>query len=182
MKYCQKCGKEIMDEAVVCPGCGCPIQVDEGTNSSKELDEVEIKKRKMKNKKMVIIVSTVICVAVALVFVSIPIFNSFKSNKITEELSGEKFEYNGDTSYSIKRDSYTFDDEGNCEDYSYYYAAIIMDDPMEYTFNWTYKIKFKKNSAYVVLSNDDKLKIKYDEEGEIIGLYDSEERITYERK
>jgi len=24
MKYCTKCGKEIMDEAVVCPGCGCP--------------------------------------------------------------------------------------------------------------------------------------------------------------
>ncbi len=24
MKYCTKCGKEIMDEAVICPGCGCP--------------------------------------------------------------------------------------------------------------------------------------------------------------
>ena len=23
MKYCSKCGKEIMDKAVVCPGCGC---------------------------------------------------------------------------------------------------------------------------------------------------------------
>lgn len=23
MKYCQKCGKEILDEAVICPGCGC---------------------------------------------------------------------------------------------------------------------------------------------------------------
>ncbi len=23
MKFCEKCGKEIMDEAVVCPGCGC---------------------------------------------------------------------------------------------------------------------------------------------------------------
>ncbi len=23
MKFCQKCGKEIMDEAVVCPNCGC---------------------------------------------------------------------------------------------------------------------------------------------------------------
>lgn len=23
MKYCTKCGKEIMDEAVVCPACGC---------------------------------------------------------------------------------------------------------------------------------------------------------------
>lgn len=25
MKYCQKCGKEIMDEAVVCPVCGCSV-------------------------------------------------------------------------------------------------------------------------------------------------------------
>ncbi len=181
MKYCSHCGKELLDDAVVCVGCGCPIQVDEGTNLSEELDEVEIQKRKIKNKKIVIIVSIVVCVAVALIFVFIPIVNSFKSNKIIEELSGEKFEYNGDTSYSIKRDSYTFDDEGNCEDYSYFYG-ITMDDPMEFTFNWTYKIEFKKNSAYVVLSNDDKLKIKYDEEGEIIGLYDSEERITYERK
>ena len=26
MKFCQKCGKEIMDEAVICPGCGCAIE------------------------------------------------------------------------------------------------------------------------------------------------------------
>lgn len=25
MKFCQKCGKELMDEAVVCPGCGCMV-------------------------------------------------------------------------------------------------------------------------------------------------------------
>ena len=24
--FCQKCGKEINDEAVVCVGCGCPVQ------------------------------------------------------------------------------------------------------------------------------------------------------------
>ena len=23
MKFCSKCGKELMDEAVICPGCGC---------------------------------------------------------------------------------------------------------------------------------------------------------------
>lgn len=23
MKYCTKCGRELMDEAIVCPGCGC---------------------------------------------------------------------------------------------------------------------------------------------------------------
>lgn len=26
MKFCSKCGKEIMDEAVICPGCGCAIE------------------------------------------------------------------------------------------------------------------------------------------------------------
>ncbi len=26
MKFCQKCGKEIMDEAVICPGCGCAVE------------------------------------------------------------------------------------------------------------------------------------------------------------
>lgn len=26
MKYCSKCGKEIMDEAVVCPNCGCTVR------------------------------------------------------------------------------------------------------------------------------------------------------------
>ena len=30
MKFCQKCGKEIMDEAVICPGCGCEV---DGHNS-----------------------------------------------------------------------------------------------------------------------------------------------------
>ncbi|MBQ8769497.1 MAG: hypothetical protein IJZ15_07660 [Oscillospiraceae bacterium] len=26
MKYCSKCGKEIIDEAVICPGCGCAVK------------------------------------------------------------------------------------------------------------------------------------------------------------
>lgn len=26
MKYCEKCGAEIMDEAVVCPKCGCSVK------------------------------------------------------------------------------------------------------------------------------------------------------------
>lgn len=25
MKYCSHCGKEVMDEAVVCPNCGCKV-------------------------------------------------------------------------------------------------------------------------------------------------------------
>ena len=26
MKFCEKCGKELFDEAVFCPGCGCPCK------------------------------------------------------------------------------------------------------------------------------------------------------------
>lgn len=26
MKYCSHCGKEILDEAVICPHCGCAIE------------------------------------------------------------------------------------------------------------------------------------------------------------
>lgn len=33
MKYCTKCGKEIMDEAIVCPGCGCSQQAGNGVTT-----------------------------------------------------------------------------------------------------------------------------------------------------
>ena len=38
MKFCQHCGKEIMDEAVICPGCGCSVQVANNTQVA-EVDE-----------------------------------------------------------------------------------------------------------------------------------------------
>lgn len=34
MKYCTHCGKELLDEAIVCPGCGCSVQYD-GDNTAK---------------------------------------------------------------------------------------------------------------------------------------------------
>lgn len=30
MKFCQKCGKEIAEEAIICPGCGCAIAETRG--------------------------------------------------------------------------------------------------------------------------------------------------------
>lgn len=40
MKFCSKCGKEIMDEAVICPGCGC------STNGVQEaIKAVEVPKK-----------------------------------------------------------------------------------------------------------------------------------------
>lgn len=38
MKFCQHCGKEIMEEAVICPGCGCSVQSGNNTQVA-EVDE-----------------------------------------------------------------------------------------------------------------------------------------------
>ena len=38
MKFCQHCGKEILDEAIVCVGCGCSIQ-PANTIKPVEIDE-----------------------------------------------------------------------------------------------------------------------------------------------
>lgn len=29
MKYCEHCGRELMDNAVICPGCGCALSTME---------------------------------------------------------------------------------------------------------------------------------------------------------
>ena len=29
MKYCTHCGKELLDEAIFCPGCGCTVETPE---------------------------------------------------------------------------------------------------------------------------------------------------------
>ena len=38
MKFCQHCGKEIMEEAVVCPGCGCAVKATNNAQAT-EVDE-----------------------------------------------------------------------------------------------------------------------------------------------
>ncbi|MBP3705783.1 MAG: hypothetical protein J6J13_00830 [Clostridia bacterium] len=36
MKFCQKCGKEIADEAVICLGCGCAISAEKKENGGND--------------------------------------------------------------------------------------------------------------------------------------------------
>lgn len=35
MKYCSKCGNELLDEAVICPKCGCPVESSTNQDKSK---------------------------------------------------------------------------------------------------------------------------------------------------
>ena len=34
MKFCSKCGKEIFEEAVVCPNCGCAVEGAKAVNDA----------------------------------------------------------------------------------------------------------------------------------------------------
>lgn len=39
MRFCQRCGKEIMEEAIICPNCGCGTGVKNSfTNSEDEIN------------------------------------------------------------------------------------------------------------------------------------------------
>ena len=40
MKYCTKCGNELLDEAVVCPKCGCPVDVTSTQKHNKSLQTI----------------------------------------------------------------------------------------------------------------------------------------------
>ena len=35
MKFCQSCGSELFDEAVICPKCGCAVAENKSTSSKK---------------------------------------------------------------------------------------------------------------------------------------------------
>ena len=55
MKFCQRCGEEIMDEEAFCPGCGCTV--------AKEIEKTEISYAKC----VKVAVTTAILSAVAIV-------------------------------------------------------------------------------------------------------------------
>ena len=78
MKYCSKCGKELMDEAVICPGCGCFIKdfavVEEiGVEKSAETGlypqhSPKVEKRKKKKAFKIIVIAACILAAAAISF------------------------------------------------------------------------------------------------------------------
>ena len=42
MKYCSKCGNQILDEAIVCPNCGCAVADPIRARQVNPFDEVSV--------------------------------------------------------------------------------------------------------------------------------------------
>ena len=51
MKYCTHCGKELFDEAVICPGCGCAVSTEPA--QAKQADLVRKLSEKVKTNAII---------------------------------------------------------------------------------------------------------------------------------
>ncbi len=70
MKYCQKCGKELLDEAVICVGCGCPVAsiVTEGNAFASEEEVLEKAEKVIEKCKIFPIISATLWVAAVVLY------------------------------------------------------------------------------------------------------------------
>lgn len=70
MKYCSKCGKELLDEAVICIGCGCSIApiVTEGKAFVSEEEILEKAENVMAKSKMFPIISAILWVIAVVLY------------------------------------------------------------------------------------------------------------------
>ena len=73
MKYCSKCGKQLMDEAVIYPACGCPTddyKAKQAGSSTYSSDYPKVKEfaSKAKSVKNLGIVAAILCCGIGIFF------------------------------------------------------------------------------------------------------------------
>lgn len=77
--FCSKCGKEIMDEAVICPNCGCATNNYQATNTAQNTTSIYSEDYPIiknfadvaKNIKTLGIIAAVLMLGIGLIFSSI---------------------------------------------------------------------------------------------------------------
>ena len=167
MKFCKNCGKELLDEAVICPNCETRTGEGEQPKPIKE-------KTHMDAKKIAMMVGLAV-VLVVVILVGIIVWNHIRTEQVKEQLAGNMFSYLDDSLYSASYFYYDFDDDANCT--YYYYYPNIMDDGIEY--ERSYEVKFKNGRVFLVFSSDI-LEVRYDGYGEIECLYDIDTKEIYD--
>lgn len=172
MKYCQKCGKELLDEAVVCIGCGCPVKTT-------LINKVPKETAKSRLRNIALLIIGVIVIA-ALTVGGYFLYNHIRVTNVVNDLSGHRFVYRDSVrllySYSYTEKEMEFDEDGTLT-YSYYYSNI--DDGDEYERD--YKVKLK-NKMIILEVGLDSYEIQYDKYGKIKAIYDIASDESFERK
>lgn len=162
MKFCEKCGNKIADEAEVCLNCGCATGVQKYN---------VVAKMRNPKKKIVLLVSATVLAAALLVGVYF-LINHFRVRSVVEDLSGRTFSYFDETifpfsgEYSYSKKELAFDYNGDLT-YSYYHSLIDAGDEYERD----YQIRFR-DGMIVLVAGIDEYEILYDKYDRIKGIYD----------
>ena len=64
MKYCEKCGNQLLDEAIMCPKCGCAVAGKQPTKEQNEKSKNQAKSAIMIIAGIGIIIATIIAVII----------------------------------------------------------------------------------------------------------------------
>ena len=64
MKYCEKCGNQLLDEAIMCPKCGCAVAGKHPTKEQNEKSKNQAKGAIMIIAGFGIIIATIIAVII----------------------------------------------------------------------------------------------------------------------
>ena len=66
MKYCEKCGNQLLDEAIMCPKCGCAVAGKQPTKEQNEHAKNQVKGAILIILAIAIIIATIIAVNIQL--------------------------------------------------------------------------------------------------------------------
>lgn len=138
MKYCTHCGKELFDEAVMCPGCGCPTTEEKQLPSSKPVKKIHHKQI------LIIVIAAVVLIGVVLGVLGI--INNGRKNAIYEALEGESYSYTDYDSYKLT--SLSFEANKKCEKYQFW---SLIDS--EFDFTYDYSVKISGGKVYVTVAD-----------------------------
>lgn len=154
MKICQKCGKELFDQAVICPNCGCAVEeqtqsqpIESGAESAPCTEAPVVHSASKKKRTILWIVIAVLAAALVITAaILIPKYlNQQKADELEESLIGKTFDYTEFMTYSYTSYSYTFKENNECESYSYYSA---LDSDLDYT--WDYQIEYISDDEIIL--------------------------------
>lgn len=66
MKFCEKCGNQLMDESVVCPQCGCPVAGKYPTGGQNKMTKSQAKGIILIAAGIVVIIAFIVAVSMQL--------------------------------------------------------------------------------------------------------------------
>lgn len=168
MKYCEKCGKELSDDAALCMGCGCPTGYVE--------PQIQVKEKKKFGIKKILLIIAIVAAVIGVAIAGMLVWKHIRTERVKDQLAGNKYVYREYRTYSFSEEYYEFDGNANCTHY-YYFSAI--DASGEYEKD--YEIVFRNGSVFLEFTTgSDILEVKYDSYGNISGLYDLSSKELYD--